>query len=74
MTECVTVQGNLILRSVALILCIMYNPYSKGSVEMDMQKTCSYRRICTPPPDAFILLPYYSVQDTQFSLLQEEWG
>jgi len=74
MTECVTVQGNLILCSVALMLCIMCNPYSKQSVEMDMQKTCRFRCTGTPPLDAFILLPYYCVLDTQFSLLQEEWG
>jgi len=72
-TECVTVQGNLILRSFALI-CIMCNPYSKRSVEMDTQKTCRFRRTCTTPPDAFILLPYYCVLDAQFYLLQEEWG
>jgi len=41
---------------------------------MDMQNTCRFRRTCTPPPDALTLLLYYCVLDTQFSLLQEEWG
>jgi hypothetical protein len=41
---------------------------------MDMQKTCIFRHPSIPSPDALTLLPHYCVLDTQFPLLEKEWG